>query len=924
MSSQQAFALLTTAAFQYGFSRLEKKLLGKNRGIMAARDVSSSGTQQHQQIIYGECRVAGHVIFYGTSGAQNGLLWYVYAMAGHQCEALGDIWLGEHYIPATSVNPSTGVVDLPHFNRSEGPYLHVWKFLGTHDQNVGALLASNGFPEWSASNHRGAGIACLVVSMYRSDSVWPNGAPGGLQCLVKGKRVYDPRLDSTNGGSGSHRVNDATTWSWSDNTALHARDYYTSGSKYFSTPTPLRVLGLGRPDSRILDSATADAADACDELVDIPAGANVLQLIPVSRFMRVSKSGTAVTFSGYGSLSGLGASVQDLVRTAYCPTAETSIDVFATGLEHLSYLGVTSNIGAVVDNVPNSSGIRYEISRNVNTLEIWYWDGSAWHLVDTYGSIDNTTELRLVYNDGELEFLKDDVSIETISISGSLHLYIEVWLQNHSQSPPLSSITVFPAPSSDYRKEKRYTCNVVLSAGAPHHENVGIILASMLGQVSRSGGKLRIHAGQYEAPVVALTADDILGRMSISTHRSDDDNYNAVGAAIYDENKNWQLSSIPTRTQSAYQTADGGRKDKVVDLQAVRGNYRAQRITEGILRQSRQKRVITFHKLSRRAARIRHNDMFTLTYGRTNDTAQLMRCLRFKNTEDGFVSITARAESASLFDDMAPGDYIDPEVNSLTNAQLETPSSPTGLTITAFPTYLKIAVTGLWRSGTIIKIWEHTSSSPFSSATVVAQGVNQMVFSIPKRDTITRYYWATADFNGQTSEEYPTGAGISGAADLMQTEDIEDNGVTIPSFSFLNYSIINLTSGGNSGDYCEVYVDNPTNGTISVEYSYTVTVTLMSNNGTTEIIRSSTKWRGFRDSNPSLLLVETDSESDFVGSFVNGSYTYTRTYIGTLQLPAGDGITMRLRTTCVVGIGTPVDADIILENARFRLAAILR
>ena len=43
--------------------------------------------------------------------------------------------------------------------------------------------------------------------------------------IVKGKRVYDPRLDSTVGGTGPQRFNDTTTHTFSQNPALHVLDY---------------------------------------------------------------------------------------------------------------------------------------------------------------------------------------------------------------------------------------------------------------------------------------------------------------------------------------------------------------------------------------------------------------------------------------------------------------------------------------------------------------------------------------------------------------------------------------------------------------------------------------------------------------------------------------------------------------------------
>lgn len=52
-----------------------------------------------------------------------------------------------------------------------------------------------------------------------NEKIWPNGVQD-LKFKVRGVKVYDPRKDDTVGGSGTHRLNDETTWEWSDNAAL--------------------------------------------------------------------------------------------------------------------------------------------------------------------------------------------------------------------------------------------------------------------------------------------------------------------------------------------------------------------------------------------------------------------------------------------------------------------------------------------------------------------------------------------------------------------------------------------------------------------------------------------------------------------------------------------------------------------------------
>jgi hypothetical protein len=51
------------------------------------------------------------------------------------------------------------------------------------------------------------------------------GLPQDMKAVMKGRKVYDPRLDDTNGGAGEQRKDDPDTWAWSDNSALCVADY---------------------------------------------------------------------------------------------------------------------------------------------------------------------------------------------------------------------------------------------------------------------------------------------------------------------------------------------------------------------------------------------------------------------------------------------------------------------------------------------------------------------------------------------------------------------------------------------------------------------------------------------------------------------------------------------------------------------------
>ena len=110
---------------------------------------------------------------------------------------------------------------------------------------------------WTAQ-HLGCGIPRLHVSVSYDETIYASGLPN-ISAIVRGKKVYDPRLDTTVGGLGAHRVNDPSTWTWSRNSALCAADYL------------MDELGFGVLPSEINWEAVAVAAYTCDDWLLVTA-----------------------------------------------------------------------------------------------------------------------------------------------------------------------------------------------------------------------------------------------------------------------------------------------------------------------------------------------------------------------------------------------------------------------------------------------------------------------------------------------------------------------------------------------------------------------------------------------------------------------------------------------------------------------------
>ncbi len=257
-----------------GLNVVTSKLFGpkipSGAGLQAKSVVSRSAIE-YRQIVYGQAATSGPIWYNNTSGADNEFLWYAIALAEDQSEELVSIWFDGTEIAAADIDwtpgtggadgTGTGDVSLPKYvGENSTNAVSLFYYLGDPDQPVcGPLNTAFGDID---STHRGRGVTHLVARLlYNEDTeeVWSQGPPQNYRAVIKGRLIYDPRLDSTNGGAGSHRYTDPATWEWSDNPALCIADYLT------------QIMGVD-PASRIDWPAFSQAADDCDALVPIPGG----------------------------------------------------------------------------------------------------------------------------------------------------------------------------------------------------------------------------------------------------------------------------------------------------------------------------------------------------------------------------------------------------------------------------------------------------------------------------------------------------------------------------------------------------------------------------------------------------------------------------------------------------------------------------
>ncbi len=215
-------------------------------------------TVQAQSFTYGQDMLSGPLIFANTTGDGNKELTRLVALHGREIDEILGFRIDDTTITigidiASAAGPVTG-------GTFEG-VMTIDSRLGTLTQTAIADLVTRYSSLWLNAAHRARGWSLLYTRMTleSGNNAYQNGIPQNMRFLCNGHRVYDPRLDDTNGGTGPHRLADDTTWEFSDNPALCLADFLRWEN-----------VGFSEDDERIDWPLTIIAADICDEQVVVP------------------------------------------------------------------------------------------------------------------------------------------------------------------------------------------------------------------------------------------------------------------------------------------------------------------------------------------------------------------------------------------------------------------------------------------------------------------------------------------------------------------------------------------------------------------------------------------------------------------------------------------------------------------------------
>ena len=227
-------------------------------GASAGMEANYYNAEQRAPLWIGYVRAGGmETIPPITTGESGKFLSRILSLAIHEISSYETVMFDTTTVPLSAIGSISGNTNDGKI--SSGAFANkawVRLYRGTATDSADWKLKNEVDAVAFTSAFRGQGIAKGVFMYQWDQDAYRAGIPTH-QLYAYGARMYDPRQDSTNGGSGSQRYGTVSTWQYSNNPAIALAWY-------------LQNFGLYDPATEIDWASVAAAANVCDALVNIP------------------------------------------------------------------------------------------------------------------------------------------------------------------------------------------------------------------------------------------------------------------------------------------------------------------------------------------------------------------------------------------------------------------------------------------------------------------------------------------------------------------------------------------------------------------------------------------------------------------------------------------------------------------------------
>lgn len=278
-------SIIVGSIISTGLSFAAQALMGKPKSLRdTGQTLTFRAASPAAPIVYGQTRVGGPIVFMTTTGYgssnDNKWLWMVVGVAGHEVDAIVDIYFQDEIVTfddeSAPVSPAFlqfgpglrgGAQGTSSGSPGGGLRTSAWaiKRLGTYNQTVNPNMRAWPYISDIISDaDTFKGIALISATFLHDPNKFPSGPPN-ISALVKGRKVYDPR-------NGSHVITDPSTWTWSDNWALCVADFIRGCPMLVAAGVVKRPYGLQAADADIDWDSVTTAANICDESISLAGG----------------------------------------------------------------------------------------------------------------------------------------------------------------------------------------------------------------------------------------------------------------------------------------------------------------------------------------------------------------------------------------------------------------------------------------------------------------------------------------------------------------------------------------------------------------------------------------------------------------------------------------------------------------------------
>lgn len=356
-----------------------------------------------RELVMGRVRKGGSVFFKGSVGAQNQVLYLAIAIAGHEIDAVEEIWLNDQRVTLNGIGqvleapygitsavseygssatitgyatlPATyaaGTLSVTKVNMDGYPenqpvtwltpttiqttpgstlwYMYyvfnsnaqIFTYLGQAGQVVDPdILAA--FPSMWVAQNTVQGVAYMLAKFTYSDTSFPTGA-ANLTVVVRGAKLYDPRTTLT---------------AWSENPALMMRHVHQHPNFGKATVTAAE------------DARFVTAANACDTatvytVAGVPQPSRALfkaaLVVPFGTAPKSAFDDITQAMGGFWAFAGGSLHVKAGVYTA---SVKSLTDVDLAGVQRQ---GASESQGQI------STNVHRERAKKYNTVKVKIWD----------------------------------------------------------------------------------------------------------------------------------------------------------------------------------------------------------------------------------------------------------------------------------------------------------------------------------------------------------------------------------------------------------------------------------------------------------------------------------------------------------------------------------------------------------------------